>query len=166
MGLMTAQEYRESLKDGRIVYIGGEKIEDVNRHPMLKVCIETAALDYEMTHMPEYRDLAVVTLDSGEAISRYYHQPVNGDDLLKRHELMVEATRFGGGAIPFTHDIASDTLNAINITASLMGKPEYAERAEKEKGVTFVGRLATYRYYNMDQVVAMALTEYEKLKSL
>ena len=31
---------------------------------------------------------------------------------------------------------------------------KYAERAEKEKGVTFVGRLATYRYYNMDQVAA------------
>jgi UDP-galactopyranose mutase len=42
---------------------------------------------------------------------------------------------------------------------------KYAERAEKEKGVTFVGRLATYRYYNMDQVVAMALTEYEKIKN-
>ena len=42
---------------------------------------------------------------------------------------------------------------------------KYAERAEKEKGVTFVGRLATYRYYNMDQVVAMALAEYEKLKN-
>jgi UDP-galactopyranose mutase len=41
---------------------------------------------------------------------------------------------------------------------------KYAERAEQEKKVTFVGRLATYRYYNMDQVVAMALTEYEKLK--
>jgi UDP-galactopyranose mutase len=26
-----------------------------------------------------------------------------------------------------------------------------------------VGRLATYRYYNMDQVVGMALTEYDKL---
>jgi UDP-galactopyranose mutase len=33
-----------------------------------------------------------------------------------------------------------------------------------EKNVTFVGRLATYRYYNMDQVVAMALTEFDKLK--
>ena len=42
---------------------------------------------------------------------------------------------------------------------------KYAERAEKEKGVTFVGRLATYRYYNMDQVVGMALTEYEKIKN-
>ena len=42
---------------------------------------------------------------------------------------------------------------------------KYAAKAKEERNVTFVGRLATYRYYNMDQVVAMALTEYEKLKS-
>ena len=41
---------------------------------------------------------------------------------------------------------------------------KYAAKAKAESNVTFVGRLATYRYYNMDQVVAMALTEYEKLK--
>ncbi len=34
----------------------------------------------------------------------------------------------------------------------------YAELAEATKRVHFVGRLATYRYYNMDQVVAQALT--------
>jgi UDP-galactopyranose mutase len=27
-----------------------------------------------------------------------------------------------------------------------------------------MGRLAAYRYYNMDQVVGMALMEFEKLK--
>jgi len=31
------------------------------------------------------------------------------------------------------------------------------------KSVSFIGRLATYRYYNMDQVVGMALTEFDKL---
>jgi UDP-galactopyranose mutase len=41
---------------------------------------------------------------------------------------------------------------------------KYAAKAKMEKNVTFVGRLATYRYYNMDQVVAMALTEFDKLK--
>ena len=33
----------------------------------------------------------------------------------------------------------------------------YAELAEREAGVTFVGRLAQYRYYNMDQAVGAAL---------
>jgi UDP-galactopyranose mutase len=42
----------------------------------------------------------------------------------------------------------------------------YAERAEAEKNVSFVGRLATYRYYNMDQIVGMALAEFEKLSRL
>lgn len=35
---------------------------------------------------------------------------------------------------------------------------KYADLAAATDGVHFVGRLATYRYYNMDQVVAQALT--------
>ncbi len=39
----------------------------------------------------------------------------------------------------------------------------YQELADATPGVHFVGRLATYKYYNMDQVVAQALTLYAKL---
>jgi UDP-galactopyranose mutase len=35
-----------------------------------------------------------------------------------------------------------------------------------ESGVHFVGRLATYKYYNMDQVVAQALTLYARLTNV
>jgi UDP-galactopyranose mutase len=42
---------------------------------------------------------------------------------------------------------------------------KYAERAASEKNVTFAGRLATYRYYNMDQVIGMALSEFDRLHS-
>ena len=41
---------------------------------------------------------------------------------------------------------------------------KYAERTQTEKHVSFVGRLATYRYYNMDQVVGMALAESDRLR--
>jgi UDP-galactopyranose mutase len=40
---------------------------------------------------------------------------------------------------------------------------KYAEESEKLKSVHFVGRLATYRYYNMDQVVAQALLTFERI---
>jgi UDP-galactopyranose mutase len=39
----------------------------------------------------------------------------------------------------------------------------YQEKADAEENILFVGRLAQYRYYNMDQVVASALTLSEKL---
>jgi UDP-galactopyranose mutase len=43
---------------------------------------------------------------------------------------------------------------------------KYQELAEATEGVHFVGRLATYKYYNMDQVVAQALSTYSRLVGL
>jgi len=42
----------------------------------------------------------------------------------------------------------------------------YQQLADETEGVHFVGRLATYRYYNMDQVVAQALTLYARICGL
>lgn len=41
----------------------------------------------------------------------------------------------------------------------------YAEIATREPNVYFGGRLATYRYYNMDQIVAAALAQAEQIKA-
>jgi 4-hydroxybutyryl-CoA dehydratase/vinylacetyl-CoA-Delta-isomerase len=150
MGLISVKEYKESLKDGRVVYYEGQKVGDVTTHPAFKVCIETGAIDYEMAETPEYRDLAVVAHPkTSEPITRYYYTPQNSEDLLKRHELMVTATRLGRGVIPFIHDVGADVLNAVNITANMMGKKEYIERAEN------------YRYFlqKNDLSVACAMTD-------
>jgi UDP-galactopyranose mutase len=40
---------------------------------------------------------------------------------------------------------------------------KYEALADSTPGVTFVGRLATYRYYNMDQVVGQALATFRRL---
>ncbi len=40
---------------------------------------------------------------------------------------------------------------------------QYQELAAVTPGVHFVGRLGTYKYYNMDQVVAQALTTFAKI---
>jgi UDP-galactopyranose mutase len=42
----------------------------------------------------------------------------------------------------------------------------YQSLAEITPDVTFVGRLATYKYYNMDQVVGQALATFKKLASM
>ena len=39
---------------------------------------------------------------------------------------------------------------------------QYRQLAEKEPNVLFGGRLAEYRYYDMDQVVAAALDMWER----
>jgi UDP-galactopyranose mutase len=39
----------------------------------------------------------------------------------------------------------------------------YEALADATRGVTFVGRLATYRYYNMDQIVGQALSVFRRI---
>ena len=39
----------------------------------------------------------------------------------------------------------------------------YEALADETEGVTFVGRLATYRYYNMDQIVGQALATFRRM---
>ena len=40
----------------------------------------------------------------------------------------------------------------------------YEALADETEGVTFVGRLATYRYYNMDQIVGQALATFRRME--
>ena len=41
---------------------------------------------------------------------------------------------------------------------------KYQALADATPEVTFVGRLGTYRYYNMDQVVGQALAAFKRLR--
>ncbi|HVE60156.1 MAG TPA: UDP-galactopyranose mutase [Pyrinomonadaceae bacterium] len=43
---------------------------------------------------------------------------------------------------------------------------KYKALADARSDVHFVGRLATYKYYNMDQIVAQSLTEYGKITGM
>ena len=40
----------------------------------------------------------------------------------------------------------------------------YQQLADKEENVIFVGRLASYKYFNMDEAILNALTLYEELE--
>jgi 4-hydroxybutyryl-CoA dehydratase/vinylacetyl-CoA-Delta-isomerase len=132
MALRTADEYRESLRDGRRVYMLGEKVEDVTTHPLLKVTAETVAQDFVLTESedPEVRDLFVATDDeTGEPISRFFKTPTTVEDLEKRSRMIAESIRITGG-LPFGKDVGTDCLNAVMVVADQMGNEEYKERAK------------------------------------
>ena len=49
--LMTPEQYKASLRDGRTVY-GGEKVADVTTHPVIGIAVGHAAIDYRWAHDP------------------------------------------------------------------------------------------------------------------
>lgn len=65
--IRTGEEYRESLRDGREVYMNGEKIADVTTHPAFKPVIDIRARIYDMAHEAGYQDtMSYVDPQTGE----------------------------------------------------------------------------------------------------
>jgi len=55
--IRTGKQYVESIRDGREVYINGERVKDVTRHPAFKPLIDIRARIYDMQHDPKTRHL-------------------------------------------------------------------------------------------------------------
>jgi aromatic ring hydroxylase len=123
--LRSPEEYRESLRDGRRVFYRGEPVGDVTTHPVLRVAVDHAALDYEMAESDVYRPLAVTP----EGYSRYYHVPRGLDDLLARSALIESATRAGKTLVLLIKEIGSDALLSLLGIADELGEP-YASRIQ------------------------------------
>lgn len=111
MALRTAEEYRTSLQDGRVMWYRGKQVDDVLSEPDLRVAVEHSAVDFEVGHDPQYRDLAVFTED-GEDFSAYYRIPRSTDDLLARMRLIETTTALGGTLISLK-DVGTDALFAL-----------------------------------------------------
>lgn len=110
-----------------------------------------------------------------ETLQKEYYQPVMQVNYPNDYDFtrIVEIKHATGQKLPVTtivreypqdHTPDNEPYYPIPATDAQALYQKYAERAAQEKNVSFVGRLATYRYYNMDQVVGMALAEFEKLK--
>ncbi|MDA9009635.1 4-hydroxyphenylacetate 3-hydroxylase family protein, partial [Alphaproteobacteria bacterium] len=48
--IRTGDQYRESLRDGREVYVDGVRVEDVTTHPAIKPCVDNRARIYDLQH--------------------------------------------------------------------------------------------------------------------
>src|SRR5262245_23460619 len=69
----TGAQYLESLRDGREVYIYGERVEDVTTHPAFRNTARSIARLYDALHDPQIRDLrpipAQVALPTNSSVS-------------------------------------------------------------------------------------------------
>ena len=61
--IRTGAEYIDSIRDGRLVYVNGEKVADVPSHPMFKPLVDIRARIYDMAHDPATREVMTVTKD-------------------------------------------------------------------------------------------------------
>ena len=100
--LRTGKEHLERLRDGRVVYIGRERVDDVTTHPAFRHAAQTAAQIYDVK--ADLANLESMTfVEDGERYSSYYILAKDRDDLRKRsqtHRKIAEVTHGFFGRSP------------------------------------------------------------------
>jgi 4-hydroxybutyryl-CoA dehydratase / vinylacetyl-CoA-Delta-isomerase len=89
MGLMTKDEYIESVRQLKpVVYMFGEKVENVVDNPRLRAAIEATGATFEIAEMEQYRDMAITQSPLiNEPVNRFTLPPASIEDLVCRVKL-------------------------------------------------------------------------------
>lgn len=159
MTLRTPQQYIESLKDGRVVYFMGKRVEDVTDHPILKICIKWMAMDYVMQQDPKYRDLVTATNEYGDPVSFVFIQQKSREDLMRLREIVKLWARVCYGKPSGAKFVGKDGLNAVTVVAP---------HVDKACGTQYARNVEAYRKYlqDTDASLALAMTDVKGDRSL
>ena len=84
-GAMTGARYIDSLKDGRDIWLDGEKIHDVTTHPALTGMVHELARIYDLQHTEAYRDqMTFISPETGHRCSVSWLLPQSMEDLKRK----------------------------------------------------------------------------------
>src|SRR6187431_1967164 len=89
--LMIGKEYLQSIRDGRVIYVGKERVKDQTTHPAFASGARTYAALFDMKADPALRDVMTFE-ESGQRYSMYYLQPRSQEDL-RRRDLRTRAAQ-------------------------------------------------------------------------
>src|SRR5260370_40445780 len=98
--IRTGNQYLDSIRDGREVYINGERVKDVTRHSMMKPLIDIRARIYDMQHEAPTRELLSYQVDGewNAMANKLPRAQADWSDKRRATDTVLEA--IGGGAPP------------------------------------------------------------------
>ena len=164
--------FRKMLSHPRIEVRLNTDFRAMRKHVLFDHLIYTGPIDEYYDHcfgqLP-YRSIRF----EPETLHQEFFQPAMQVNYPNDHEFtrIVEIKHATGQTIPVTTIVREYPQNfgpgrepyyPIPASDAKALYKKYAARASLEKNVSFVGRLANYRYYDMDQVIGAALSGFER----
>ena len=128
--MRTGSEYIEGLKDGRAVFINGERVDDVTTHPAFAGAVKTVARLYDIAADPANRDVMTFQMpETGERANVAYMIPRSAEDLAKRRAGLRRWAEETFGLMGRTPDHVAGFLAGFAASPEVFGRARdrYAE---------------------------------------
>jgi aromatic ring hydroxylase len=104
--LRTGKQYLEALDDGRVVWVGDEKVDNIATHPKTRDYAQRIADFYDLHHRPDLQDVMTFVDDEGTRRSMMWFRHANKEELQRKRRYLETVIReLGGGAAPRTPDV-------------------------------------------------------------
>lgn len=81
--IRTSEQYRDSIRDSREVYVNGERVHDVTSHPQFKPLVDIRARIYDLQHEEATRAIMTYT-ENGETSAISCKLPYSQEDWLAK----------------------------------------------------------------------------------
>lgn len=96
--IRTGEEYRASLRDGREVYMNGERVDDVTTHAMFRPIVDIRARIYDMQHDAQTRD-AMTFEEDGERFAVGLQLPLTNEIWQNKRDAVDLVMKDIGGVV-------------------------------------------------------------------
>src|SRR2546421_4778146 len=120
--LKSGSEHLESLRDGRVVYIGSERVDDVTTHPGFRNGARSMAAIYDLKKANPDFSFEEKGDKRGERFSAYFLQAKTSGDLLKRSRLHKAIADLSHGLLGRSPDHVSSFVTGMAMNAAVFGK--------------------------------------------
>jgi 4-hydroxyphenylacetate 3-monooxygenase len=117
--LVSGERKLERMRDGRVVFIGAERVDDVTSHPAFRTGAQTIAGLYDLKADPARRDQFSFEED-GERFSLYWLRCRSRDDLARRMRCCKAIADATYGFIGRSPDQVSGLITGLAMNASLL----------------------------------------------
>lgn len=112
---MTGEEYIESLRDGREVYLYGDRIKDVTTHPAFRNSVRMTARLYDALHDPKTRATLTCLTDTGTGgyTMRFFRSARSAKDLVGDRDAIAAWARLTYGWMGRSPDYKASFLGTL-----------------------------------------------------
>ena len=127
----TGAKYIDSLRDGRCVYIDGERVADVTTHPAFRNSVRSIARLYDALHDPATKDLLTCPTDTGSGgyTHKFFRVARSREDLIGAQQAIAAWSRLTYGWMGRTPDYKAAFSNTLGANPDWYGP--YAENARR-----------------------------------
>jgi len=119
VSLLNGRSYRDSLIDGRTVYICGERVSDVTSHPAFRNACRSVARLYDALHDPAQSDALTATDALGHRVHKFFKPSCSAQELIEAREAIAIWARLSYGFMGRTPDYKAAFM------ASMAANPEF-----------------------------------------